>query len=261
MVVGSTCQPHLSSPLFHAHAAALRAPLGEWLLRSSRGRSGSGDGEAAGPVVAVVSDFFCGWTQPLAADAGVPRLMLVPSGVLATAATHSLFRRMPRPPEGDAGRGYAVSLPGLPGAPAFPWRQLSRMYRSYAEGGGDEHPEAIKDNFLWNLDSAGFVCNTCHGLDAQPLEARAGAAGTGLVLRGWEPQVAALLHRAVGCFVTHCGWNSLLEACAAGVPMLAWPMAADQFFNARLAVEDVRSPMRMTSRVPWPRSSGRPAPT
>ena len=265
MVVGSTCQPHLSSLFhahadFHAHAAALRAPLGEWLLRSSRGRSGSGDGEAADPVVAVVSDFFCGWTQPLAADAGVPRLVFVPSGVLATAAMHSLFRRMPRPPEGDAGRGYAVSLPGLPGAPAFPWRQLSRMYQSYAEGGGDEHAEAIKDNFLWNLDSAGFVCNTCHGLDAQPLEARAGAAGTGLVLCRWEPQVAALRHRAVGCFVTHCGWNSVLEACAAGVPMLAWPMAADQFFNAWLAVEEARSPTRTTSHAPWPRSSGRPEP-
>ena len=134
------------------------------------------------------------------------------------------------------------------------------MYRSYAEGGGDEHAEAIKDNFLWNLDSAGFVCNNCHGLDAQPLEARAGAAGTGLVLRGWEPQAAALRHHVVGCFVTHCGWNSVLEACAAGVPMLAWPMAADQFFNARLAVEEARSPTRTTSCAPWPRSSGRPAP-
>jgi len=38
--------------------------------------------------------------------------------------------------------------------------------------------------------------------------------------------------------VTHCGWNSVMESSAAGVPMLAWPMAADQFFNARLVVEE-----------------------
>ncbi|KAL6631261.1 hypothetical protein ACP70R_028111 [Stipagrostis hirtigluma subsp. patula] len=289
----------------HALPAALRGPLGEWLR--CRIRAGSGEDR----VVAVLSDFFCGWTQPLAAEAGVPRLVFAPSGVPATAATHSLFRRMPRPPEGDAGRGYAVSFPDLPGAPAFPWRQLSRMYRSYAEGAGDEHSEAIKDNFLWNLESSAFVCNTCHPLegrylDAQPLvdlagkrvwavtawldafpdssvayvsfgsmmvpppphaaalaaalersgtpfvwagatatlpdgfEDRAAAAGTGLVLRGWAPQVAVLRHRATGCFVTHCGWNSVLEAAAAGVPMLAWPMAADQFFNARLVVEEAR---------------------
>jgi UDP:flavonoid glycosyltransferase YjiC (YdhE family) len=38
--------------------------------------------------------------------------------------------------------------------------------------------------------------------------------------------------------VTHCGWNSVLEAVAAGVPMLAWPMSADQFVNARLLVDE-----------------------
>jgi len=59
------------------------------------------------------------------------------------------------------------------------------------------------------------------------------------VIRGWAPQVAVLRHRAVGWFVTHCGWNSVLESCAAGVALLAWPMAADQFVNARLLVDEV----------------------
>jgi UDP:flavonoid glycosyltransferase YjiC (YdhE family) len=51
--------------------------------------------------------------------------------------------------------------------------------------------------------------------------------------------VAALRHRAVGWFVTHCGWNSVLEAAAAGVAMLTWPMTADQFVNARLLVDEL----------------------
>lgn len=35
----------------------------------------------------------------------------------------------------------------------------------------------------------------------------------------------------------HCGWNSILEGVVAGVPMLAWPMAADQFVNAALIMD------------------------
>jgi hypothetical protein len=45
----------------------------------------------------------------------------------------------------------------------------------------------------------------------------------------------------VGWFVTHCGWNSVLEAAAAGVTILAWPMTADQFVNARLLVDELRA--------------------
>uniref|UniRef100_A0A453D7U8 UDP-glycosyltransferases domain-containing protein n=2 Tax=Aegilops tauschii subsp. strangulata TaxID=200361 RepID=A0A453D7U8_AEGTS len=75
-------------------------------------------------------------------------------------------------------------------------------------------------------------------------EARASAARRGLVVRGWAPQVAILRHAAVGWFMTHCGWNSVLEAAAAGVPMLAWPMTADQFVNARLLVDEARVAVR-----------------
>ncbi|MED6120640.1 hypothetical protein PIB30_022755 [Stylosanthes scabra] len=63
--------------------------------------------------------------------------------------------------------------------------------------------------------------------------------GRGLVVRSWAPQVAILGHRAVGGFLSHCGWNSVLEAVAAGVMILGWPMEADQFVNARLLVEDM----------------------
>ncbi|XP_044442903.1 cyanohydrin beta-glucosyltransferase-like [Triticum aestivum] len=46
--------------------------------------------------------------------------------------------------------------------------------------------------------------------------------GGGLVVP-WCPQPAVLKHAAAGLFVTHCGWNSLLEAVVAGLPVLAWP--------------------------------------
>ncbi|KAL8531543.1 hypothetical protein ACS0TY_008223 [Phlomoides rotata] len=61
--------------------------------------------------------------------------------------------------------------------------------------------------------------------------------GRGFVLKGWAPQTAILSHRAVGGFLSHCGWNSVLEAVAAGVMILGWPMEADQYFDAKLLVE------------------------
>ncbi|CAK9142483.1 unnamed protein product [Ilex paraguariensis] len=61
--------------------------------------------------------------------------------------------------------------------------------------------------------------------------------GRAIVMKGWAPQVSILSHRAVGGFLSHCGWNSVLEALVRGVMILAWPMEADQFVNAKLLVE------------------------
>ncbi|KAF7124318.1 hypothetical protein RHSIM_Rhsim12G0070100 [Rhododendron simsii] len=67
----------------------------------------------------------------------------------------------------------------------------------------------------------------------------------GMVVKGWAPQVSILSHRAVGGFLSHCGWNSLLEGVVAGVMILAWPMEADQFVDARLLVEDMGAAVRV----------------
>jgi hypothetical protein len=54
----------------------------------------------------------------------------------------------------------------------------------------------------------------------------------GLVWPTWAPQKAIIAHAAVGGFVTHCGWNSILESLWHGVPMAPWPQHADQHMCA-----------------------------
>nr|AMK52073.1 UDP-glucosyltransferase [Scutellaria baicalensis] len=65
--------------------------------------------------------------------------------------------------------------------------------------------------------------------------------GKGLMIRGWAPQVMILDHPSTGAFVTHCGWNSTLEGICAGLPMVTWPVFAEQFYNEKLVTEVLKT--------------------
>ncbi|XP_073526103.1 uncharacterized protein [Phyllobates terribilis] len=54
----------------------------------------------------------------------------------------------------------------------------------------------------------------------------------GKVVMRWVSQMEILEHKAVGGFVSHCGWNSVTEAARYGVPVVAWPQHGDQRENA-----------------------------
>ncbi|KAL6642237.1 hypothetical protein ACP70R_020418 [Stipagrostis hirtigluma subsp. patula] len=60
-----------------------------------------------------------------------------------------------------------------------------------------------------------------------------GKGDKGMVVE-WCDQLQVLSHPSVGCFVTHCGWNSTLEAIVSGVPIVAVPNWSDQPLNAHL---------------------------
>ncbi|KAJ3554094.1 hypothetical protein NM688_g3283 [Phlebia brevispora] len=63
-------------------------------------------------------------------------------------------------------------------------------------------------------------------------------AGTGL-FSPWSPQEYILSHPVTGWFVTHCGFNSLIESIALGVPMICWPYQADQPVNTMYLTENL----------------------
>ncbi|KAF3439566.1 hypothetical protein FNV43_RR17844 [Rhamnella rubrinervis] len=61
--------------------------------------------------------------------------------------------------------------------------------------------------------------------------------GKGMIC-GWAPQTEVLSHKAIRGFVSHCGWNSILESLWYGVPIATWPIYAEQQLNAFLMVKE-----------------------
>ncbi|KAG2600502.1 anthocyanidin 5,3-O-glucosyltransferase-like [Panicum virgatum] len=102
--------------------------------------------------------------------------------------------------------------------------------------------------FLWVVQAPGNV-NDSKSLLEKPCEPDLDAIlpegflertkDRGLVVKSWAPQVDVLNNPATGAFVTHCGWNSTMEGVMAGVPMLCWPLYAEQKMNKVFMTEDM----------------------
>ncbi|KAF5941361.1 hypothetical protein HYC85_022528 [Camellia sinensis] len=95
--------------------------------------------------------------------------------------------------------------------------------------------EGTKRPFVWVIRGGGNEGEIEKWVEEDGFEER--TKGRGLLIRGWAPQLLILSHWAVGAFLTHCGWNSTLEGVCAGVPLITWPMFAEQFLNEKLVVQ------------------------
>lgn len=58
-----------------------------------------------------------------------------------------------------------------------------------------------------------------------------------------------LSHESTGAFLSHCGWNSVVESLSQGVPIIGWPMAGEQAFNAKMMAEEMGVSVELTRGV------------
>ncbi|GAU34726.1 hypothetical protein TSUD_16990 [Trifolium subterraneum] len=102
-------------------------------------------------------------------------------------------------------------------------------------------------NFLWVLRVPSKLSNSAYfsgnhdsdndPLNFLPLGFLERTQNQGLVVPSWAPQVEILSHGSTGGFLTHCGWGSSLEGLVYGVPMICWPLFAEQRMNAAILTD------------------------
>ncbi|XP_026444311.1 hydroquinone glucosyltransferase-like [Papaver somniferum] len=115
--------------------------------------------------------------------------------------------------------------------------------------------EMSNQRFLWFLKSPAPIdkaASTCY-LSAQSVEDPSvvlpkgfldRTLDSGMVVSSWAPQVEILSHKSTGGFLSHCGWNSTLESILQGVPLIAWPLFAEQTMNAVMLTENMKVALR-----------------
>ncbi|KAG7547867.1 Peptide methionine sulfoxide reductase MsrA [Arabidopsis suecica] len=77
-----------------------------------------------------------------------------------------------------------------------------------------------------------------HSDETNPLPEGFETAGDRGIVIPWCCEMTVLSHDSVGGFLTHCGWNSILETIWCEVPVLCFPLLTDQVTNRKLVVDD-----------------------
>ncbi|GMI68127.1 UDP-glucosyl transferase 72E1 [Hibiscus trionum] len=134
----------------------------------------------------------------------------------------------------------------------------SVIYVSFGSGGTLSAEQTIElawgleksqQRFFWVVrppvenDSAATVFNTNSSCTDFPDYLPEGflnrTSKNGPVVPMWAPQSEILSHPSIGGFLSHCGWNSSLESIVNSVPMIVWPLYAEQKMNATLLAKHI----------------------
>ncbi|KAI9078464.1 hypothetical protein K1719_039560 [Acacia pycnantha] len=112
--------------------------------------------------------------------------------------------------------------------------------------------ELSGEKFLWavrppsNIPNAAYLdtSNDQNPLDFLPQGFLERTKEKGFVIPSWAPQIQILSHSSTGGFLSHCGWNSTLESVQKGVPLITWPLFAEQRTNAVLLTDGLKVALR-----------------
>ncbi|KAJ4956493.1 hypothetical protein NE237_013276 [Protea cynaroides] len=178
---------------------------------------------ATTPIAALIVDLFGSDAFDVAIEFNVPSYIFLPSSAMLL----SLYLHFPKLDEMHSCSGGALS-----------WDQLSELALGL---------ELSEQRFLWVVKNPNTIYlgakitkeeNPLSFLPKSFLERNEGRA---FVVRSWAPQIQVLSHDSTGGFLIHCGWNSTLESVVHGIPLIAWPLFAEQKMNAMMLVEDLKN--------------------
>ncbi|XP_068664957.1 mogroside IE synthase-like [Aristolochia californica] len=216
-------------------------------------------GNSDRPVDCLVYDSFLPWALDVAKQVGIPGAAFFTQTCAVEAIYYNAYHRK----VSVAVPCEAVSLPGLLSSRhqrveedqdygVSLWKKDSATCKEWLDSKDDGSVVYVSFGSIANLGSLKMEEIACALKDSDydflwvvreseesnlPEKFAEESKEKGIVVR-WCPQLEVLSHRAVGCFVTHCGWNSTLEALTLGVPMVAYPQWSDQPTNAKY-IEDV----------------------
>lgn len=108
--------------------------------------------------------------------------------------------------------------------------------------------EASNQHFIWVINTGERFSELENWLVKERFEER--IKGRGLLIKGWAPQVLILSHPAIGGFISHCGWNSTIESVCSGLPIITWPLFAEQFLNEKMIVDILKIGIGVGVEIP-----------
>ncbi|KAF8039932.1 hypothetical protein BT93_B2221 [Corymbia citriodora subsp. variegata] len=180
---------------------------------------------------------------------------LEPSTVLALQEQKPFYSVGPVFPEGFTRSDVATSL--WPESDCSQWLDTkprgSVLYVSFGSYTHLSRPDLEEIAHGLSLSKVDFVwvlrADIVSSNDVDPLpDGFKQELGDRAMIIPWCRQKAVLSHPAIGGFLTHCGWNSILESIWSGVPMLCFPLLTDQFTNRKLVVDDWRIGLNLSDR-------------
>ncbi|OIV93778.1 hypothetical protein TanjilG_07681 [Lupinus angustifolius] len=170
----------------------------------------------------VIINPFVPFAIDVIADHGIPCAMLW----IQASAVYSIYYRYYKNIDYFPNLEDPNEKVNLPSLPVFDVRDLP----SFILPSSPRYYTVYMNDLFKALDKVKWVLDL-------PLEFLEETKGRGLVVK-WSPQEKVLMHPGVACFVSHCGWNSMIETLITGVSVICYPEWSDQRTNAKL-IENV----------------------